>query len=158
MSEQSQRERTIEQEASILQLSFQTHHAWLKHYDNLLVTITTFVAGIILGFFALNVQHYDFTGSNLGTKRVLESITLSLLVSFSTSISFVMLFQVRAAWSRVAAIENALGFYDVFELLDGKSIFPKSMAKTPNSVPTFFKLAFIIQVILFCMVWLHPFV
>ncbi|MEP6343830.1 MAG: hypothetical protein ABJ275_11000 [Maricaulaceae bacterium] len=152
------RKRTIDQEVEILKLSFQTHHAWLKHYDSLLIAIVTFVAGIVLGFFAINIENYNFARNDLSLRGVIEACILSVLLIFSAIVSLVMFFQVKAAWARVTKIENGLGFYSGFELLKGEKIFSDEMLKTPNKVPTFFKLALMMHIVLFLLIWTHPFI
>lgn len=151
-------ERSIQDERNLLCLSFNTLHGWLKHYDTLLVTITTFVSGIVLGFFALKIQIYNFEFGRATIRSLMEAAVLLVLLLFSSGMSIIMLQQVRVAWERITKIEQALGFYDNLQILKSESIFSRDMLDTPKTIPTFFKLSFAIHFILFLMVMIHPFI
>lgn len=151
---------TPAEERETLMLSFETSHAWLKHYDGLLLTITTFVAGIILGFIALNIDKgaYFQVGPVASKEHAFaESAILTVLLIFSGIIVGIMLVEVQSAWRRVVKYEKGLGFYRPLAVLNGQAMLPDSLQETPDKWPTFFKLAFWLHGVLFIVVWLHPF-
>ena len=152
--------RALSDEISVLRLSFETQHGWLKHYDILLISITTFLSSVIIGFLALKFETYTTISSgyfSFNRSRVFESSILAILVIFNFLVSRIMLCQVREAWERIVRIEKALGFYEPFESLNGQSLFSRKMLETASTVPTFFKLSFVMQGILLFLVAVHPF-